>query len=73
MWKIFQIFQDPEKKLTDEVLALDSTKFYSRKEVRIRRRTTRDLNMSAALATFQKKSEKSHIFEHHFGDAAPNM
>ena len=48
--------------LIDEVLALDSglnsAKSYLRKQVEIGRTTTGDLNKSAALATFQKKSEK---------------
>ena len=48
--------------IIDEVLALDSAK-----------PATGDLNKSAALATFQKKSEKkSLIFQHHFGNSAPN-
>jgi uncharacterized OsmC-like protein len=47
--------------LIDEVLALDSAKSYLRKQVTIRRTTTGDLSKSAALATFQKKSEKSCI------------
>ena len=58
--------------LIDEVLALDSAKSYLRKQVEIGRTTTGDLNKSAALATFQKKSEKSPIFLHHFGNPAPN-
>ncbi len=58
--------------LIDEVLALDSTKSYLRKQVTIGRTTTGDLNKSAALATFQKKSEKSLIFQHNFGNPAPN-
>ena len=58
--------------LIDEVLALDSAKSYLRKQVEIGRTTTGDLNKSAALATFQKKSEKSRIFLHHFGNPAPN-
>ena len=56
--------------LIDEVLALDSAKSYLRKQVEIGRTTTGDLNKSAA--TFQKKSEKSCIFLHHFGNPAPN-
>ena len=44
--------------LIDEVLALDSAKSYLRKQVEIGRTTTRDLNKSAALATFQKKNKK---------------
>ena len=68
-----KFFKIQTKNWTDEVLALDSAKSYLRKEVKIGRTTTRDLNMSAALATFQKKSEKSHIFQYHFGNAAPNM
>jgi hypothetical protein len=57
--KLFQFFQDPDKKV---VLALCSTKFYLRKKVKIGRTTTGDLNKSAALATFQKKSgKKSHF------------
>ena len=47
--------------LIDEVLSLDSAK-----------PATGDLNKSTALATFQKKSEKSLIFQHHFGNPAPN-
>ena len=51
--------------LIDEVLAIDSglnsAKSYLRKQVEIGRTTTGDLNKSAALATFQKKSEKSCI------------
>ena len=48
--------------LIDEVLALDSAKSYLRKQVEIGRTTTGDLNKSAALATFQKKSEKKSHF-----------
>ena len=55
--------------LIDEVLALDSAKSYLKKQVEIGR-TKGDLNKSAA--TFQKKSEKSRIFLHHFGNPAPN-
>ena len=58
--------------LIDEVLALDSAKSYLRKQVEIGRTTTGDLNKSAVVATFQKKSEKSCIFLHHFGNPAPN-
>ena len=58
--------------LIDEVLALDSAKSYLRKQVTIRRTITGDLNKSAALATFQKKSLKSHISQHPFGNLAPN-
>ena len=58
--------------LIDEVLALDSAKSYLRKQFEIGRTATGDLNKSAALATFQKKSEKSHISKHPFGNAAPN-
>ena len=48
--------------LIDEVLALDSAKSYLRKQVTIGRTATGDLNKSAALATFQKKSgKKSHF------------
>ena len=47
--------------LIDEVLALDSAKSYLRKQVTIGRTATGDLDKSAALATFQKKSEKSCI------------
>ena len=47
--------------LIDEVLALDSAKSYLRKQVEIGRTTTGDLNKSAVVATFQKKSEKSCI------------
>ena len=48
--------------LIDEVLALDSAKSYLRKQVTIGRTATGDLNKSAALATFQKKSEKKVSF-----------
>ena len=48
--------------LIDEVLALDSAKSYLRKQVTIVRTATGDLNKSAALATFQKKSEKKSHF-----------
>ena len=48
--------------LIDEVLALDSAKSYLRKQVTIGRTATGDLNKSAALATFQKKSEKKSSF-----------
>ena len=65
MRKLFQFFQDPDKKL---VLALY---FYLKKKVKIGRKITGDLNKSAALATFQKKSKKSRIFQHHFGNPAP--
>ena len=68
------VFQNPDKKLKkflclkdldgliDEVLALDSAKSYLRKQVEIGRTTTGDFNKSAALATFQKKSEKKVAF-----------
>ena len=48
--------------IIDEVLALDSAKSYLRKQVTIGRTATGDLNKSAALATFQKKSEKKSHF-----------
>ena len=48
--------------LIDEVLALDSAKSYLRKQVTIGRTATGDINKSAALATFQKKSEKKSHF-----------
>ena len=41
--------------LIDEVLALDSTKSYLRKQVTIGRTVTGYLNKSAGLATFHKK------------------
>ena len=44
--------------LIDEILALDSSKSYLRKQVEIGRTTTGDLNKSAVVATFQKKSKK---------------
>ena len=67
MWgKFFQIFLDPDKKdldgLIDEVLTPHSAKSYLRKQVEIGRTTTGDLNKSAALATFQKKSGKVAFF-----------
>ena len=46
----------------DEVLALDSAKSYFQNQVTIGRTATGDLNKSAALATFQKKSEKKSHF-----------
>ena len=57
--KLFQFFQDPDKKL---VLALYSTKFYLKKKVKIGRTIIGDLNKNAALATFKKKSEKKSHF-----------
>ena len=42
------------------------------KKLKIGRTATGDLNKSAALAIFQKKSEKSLIFQYHFGNPAPN-
>ena len=75
-WKNFArqkiCFSKSRKKAENEVLALDSAKSYLRKQVTIGRTATGDLNKSAALATFQKKSEKSLIFQHHFGNPAPN-
>ena len=62
-------FSKSRQKAENEVLALDS---YLRKQVTIGRSATGDLDKSAALATFQKKSEKSLIFQHHFGNPAPN-
>ena len=44
--------------LIDEVLALASAKSYLRKQATIGRTAAGDLNKSAALATFQKKSKK---------------
>ena len=41
-------------------------------QVKIGTAVTWDSNKIAALATFQKKSEKSHIYQHHFGNQAPN-
>ena len=58
--------------LIDEVIALDSAKSYLRKQVIIERTVTGDLNKSADLATFQKKSETSHVSQHPFGYPAPN-
>ncbi len=48
--------------LIDENLALDSAKSYLRKQVEIGRTTTGDLNKSAVVATFHKKSEKKSHF-----------
>ena len=42
------------------------------KKLKIGRTATGVLIKRAALATFQKKSEKSLIFQHHFGNPAPN-
>ena len=42
--------------LIDEVLVLNFAKSYLRKQVTIERTVTGDLNKSADLATFQKKS-----------------
>ena len=53
--------KDLEGFIDREVLALDSAKSYLRKQVTIGRTVTGDFNKSADLATFQKKSEKSHI------------
>ena len=59
--------------LIDEVLALDSAfKSYLRKQVTIGRKVTGDLNKSADLVTFWKKSEKCHISKHPFENQAPN-
>ena len=64
--------QKTENGLIDEVIALDSAKSYLREQVIIERTVTGDLNKSADLATFQKKSEKSHISQHPFGNPHPN-
>ena len=56
----------------DEVLALDSAKCFKRKQVTIGRSVTGDWNMSADLATFQKRKEKSNFSEHPFGNPATN-
>ena len=58
--------------LIDEVLALNSAKSYLSKQIITGRTVTEDLNKSADLATFQKKSEKSHISQYPFGNPAPN-
>jgi hypothetical protein len=58
--------------LIDEVLALNSSKTYLRKQVISGRTLTGDLDNSADLATFQKKSEKSHSSQHPFGNPASN-
>ena len=42
------------------------------KKLKIGRTATGDLNESVALAVFQKKVKKSLIFQHHFGNPAPN-
>ena len=52
--------------LIEKVLALNSAKFYLRKQVTLGRRVTGDLIKSADLATFWKKSEKSHNSQHPF-------
>ena len=45
-----------------EILALDTTKSYLRKQIKIGRIKTGDLNKLIALASFEKKSEeKSHF------------
>ena len=47
---------------TEEIFALDTKKSYLRKQIKIERIMTVDLNRSAALALFQKKTkEKSHF------------
>ena len=48
--------------LIDEVLPVNSANFYLRKQVTIGRTVGGDLNKSADLATFQKKSEKKSHF-----------
>ena len=52
--------------LVAEVLAMDTAKFYLRKEIKIGRVVTDDLNKSSAMATFQKKNEKKSRFPNSF-------
>ena len=52
--------------LVGEVLAMDTAKFYLRKEIKIGRVVTNDLNKSSAMATFQKKNEKKSRFPNSF-------
>ena len=52
--------------LVAEVLAMDTAKFYLRKEIKIGRVVTNDLNKSSAMATFQKKNEKKSRFPNSF-------
>ena len=51
---------------------LIQTKNWKKKEEACEIETIRDLNKSADLVTFQKKSEKSRIFQQPFGNPAQN-
>ena len=42
----------------DEILALETTKSYLRKEIKFGRVVTNDLNKSAVVGSFQKKNEE---------------
>ena len=53
---------------TEKIFALDTKKSNFRKQIRIGRIKTVDLNRSAALALFQKKN---HIFQPYFGSPEP--
>ena len=55
--------------LVGEVLALESTKCYLRKQGIV---VTDDTNKSAALGTFQKKMNRNRVSQSLFGFPAPN-
>ena len=48
----------------NEILEIDNTKSYLWKEIKVGRVVTQNLNKSAAISLFQKKS---HSFHPHFG------
>ena len=52
--------------LVDEVIAIDPSKSYVRKESRISEIVSKDINKSAAIATYEKNNEKKSRFPHSF-------
>ena len=46
----------------DEILALDTTKSYLRKQIKVGRIVTQNLNKSAAISSFQKKNKDKSRF-----------
>ena len=48
--------------LINEVLTLDTTKSFLRKQIKVERVVTNNLNKSSAIASFQKESEEKSRF-----------
>ena len=57
--------------LVAEVLAFDSSKRFFRKETRMSKLISKDVNKSASIATFEKKDESKSRLPDSFWDSCP--